>query len=68
MSYQDKDISAGTKWISPDHKVFQVIDVVEIENQIWVYYRKYNSHPDDCREFSCFKESFLLRFTKIINE
>ena len=68
MSYKDDIVEPGSKWVSTDFVKFQVIDTTEINGQKWVYYRKLKSSPEECREYSCFLESFLNRFTKIVNE
>lgn len=68
MSYKNEEIKSGSKWVSDDHQFFQVIHVTEIENKTWVYYRKFISQEDEYREYSCYAESFLQRFTQVINE
>ena len=59
-------IKPGTKWQGSEH-YFRVLSVVEIDGKNWVHYRKENS-TDEPREFSCLEESFLARFTPIVNE
>ena len=68
MSYTSKDVTEGSIWVSNTMQRFQVISITEIENHTWVYYRKFNAPPEDCREFSCYVESFLSRFSKTVNE
>lgn len=68
MSYKNELIEPGSTWSSTDFAKFQVISVSEIEGHTWVYYRKLNVPEDECREYSCYAESFLHRFSRIINE
>jgi hypothetical protein len=56
-------IEKGSLWSGNSRTQFQVIDQVVIEDQTWIHYRLVSS--DDPKEFSCFKESFLERFTKL---
>jgi len=58
-------IARGSIWSSTDGRTFQVISEVTIEGNEWVYYRRIDSEYDEPKEFSCFKESFLSRFTKL---
>ena len=56
-----RPIREGTKWSGSDSKIFVVISEVEMEDgHKWVYYRDEKGNPP--REYSCYKESFLLRF------
>lgn len=68
MSYNNNKVEPGSTWVGSDYTKFQVIDVIDIEGNTWVYYRKYNSTSNECREFSCYIESFLNRFTRDVNE
>jgi hypothetical protein len=56
-------VKEGTKWGSADGKVFHVIHRVEVDGKIWIHYEQDNCK--ECREFSCYEESFLLRFTQL---
>jgi hypothetical protein len=51
----------GSKWWSGDSKTFYIKAVVELEGKTWVYYGEYGSD----REYSCYLESFLERFTEM---
>ena len=53
------NIKQGSRWTGGDRKVFTVISVVELEGHTWVHYR------DDTKEYSCYQESFLSRFTPL---
>ena len=51
----------GSKWCGADsRKIFCVIYTKEIEDHMWIYYRE----QDTGTEYSCYMESFLLRFTE----
>lgn len=56
-------VKEGTRWGSSDGKIFHVIHRVEIDGKIWIHYEQDNCK--ECREFSCYEESFLLRFTQL---
>lgn len=61
-------VEAGTLWGSSDGKKFRVISVTEINDHIWVYYREdrgWSVPEPQCREYSCYVESFLERFSKL---
>lgn len=68
MSYNGKTVEPGSRWSGSNFEKFQVINVTEIDNHTWVHYRNCKSNPDECREYSCYIESFLERFRKIVNE
>jgi hypothetical protein len=57
-------IKKGSKWTGNEGKIFCVIETVEIDGKKWVYYRS----EDAGREFSCFEEGFLARFSPYTNE
>lgn len=60
-------IKEGTLWGSADGKVFRVIKSVVIEGKEWVHYICVCDQCDPSsknREYSCYEESFLLRFTQ----
>jgi hypothetical protein len=56
-------IKEGSKWGSPEGKEFIVIHVIEKEGHIWVHYR--DNSKNELREYSCYEESFLIRFRPI---
>lgn len=60
-------IKEGSKWSGSDGKIFRVLSTTVIEGKTWVFYRLENSAQEP-NEFSCFEESFLHRFTPIVNE
>lgn len=57
-------IKVGSRWESVD-KQFRVLAIVEHEGHIWIHYREdlgIKVPVLECREYSCYEESFLLRF------
>lgn len=59
-------VKEGTRWGSSDGKVFHVIHRIELEGKIWIHYILENKEKST--EFSCYEDSFLLRFTPLPNE
>jgi hypothetical protein len=59
------EIERGSIWSSSDGRIFQVITEATVEENEWVHYRRIDSEYDESKEFSCYKESFLSRFTKL---
>jgi len=60
-------VKAGTLWTGADRNKFMVISVVEVEGNTWVYYRD-DGVLDEPREYSCYADSFIIRFTPVVNE
>ena len=61
-------IKQGSRWLSSQHQQFIVLaDEVTLADGIWIHYREDNNQ-DNPREFSCFKDSFLSRFTPDANK
>ena len=58
-------IKNGSKWSGSDGKVFIVIGTMIVEGKSWVYYRSENQKDHMPKEFSCYEESFLSRFTPL---
>jgi len=56
-------VKEGSRWSSLDGKVFHVMHVVDVEGHTWVHYEQDNIL--ESREFSCYLESFLQRFTEL---
>lgn len=56
-------IKQGSKWDDGKGKIFRVIQIVQIEGHTWIHYIKDNAPEDETREYSCYQESFLSRFT-----
>jgi len=60
-------IKEGSIWESVDKK-FRVISVTEVEGNTWVHYREelgWKVPTKDCKEYSCYLESFVARFRSI---
>ncbi len=52
-------VKPQTNWSSSEGRVFTVLHVIRDEHgNDWVHYRN-----QDGKEFSCYQESFLSRFT-----
>jgi hypothetical protein len=58
------DVKLGSKWTSSDYKEFIVLGIVEDSKGTWVHYR--TNKRDNNTEHSCLKESFLHRFTLVV--
>jgi hypothetical protein len=56
----------GSRWKGASDNVFRVIHVVKIDDHTWIHYRRDDIECD--REYSCYIESFVSRFTPILNE
>jgi hypothetical protein len=54
-------VKEGSKWWAGDGKVFHVLHRIELEGHVWIHYILEDSK--DPREFSCYEESFLARFS-----
>ena len=65
-------VEPGTLWegsaTSTGIPRFRVLSVSKIEGQDWVHYREEKSAfaKPDCKEFSCYLESFVHRFKPVI--
>lgn len=59
------EIKNGSRWSGSDGKVFHVLHVVELEGHTWVHYILETTNESVNREFSCYLESFLSRFTPL---
>jgi hypothetical protein len=55
-------IKDGSCWNGGDKK-FIVLHTIEQDGHIWVHYRDEKGDPP--REYSCYQESFLSRFTAL---
>lgn len=61
-------VKEGTLWWGGDDKRFRVLSVVEADGNTWVHYReepKKYTPVKDCKEYSCYMESFEARFRMI---
>jgi hypothetical protein len=58
------NIKQGSRWTGSDHnKKFIVLAEVHLDDGIWIHYRDEAGDPP--REYSCYKDSFLSRFTTL---
>jgi hypothetical protein len=53
----------GSKWTGGHRDRFHVLNTIELEGHIWVHYIKEDTKEP--REYSCYLESFLARFTEL---
>ena len=60
-----KLIKEGSKWLGADGKKFHVIHVIELNENTWVHYIAEQAKENETREYSCYVESFLSRFTEL---
>jgi hypothetical protein len=56
-------IETGQIWTSIGQKEFRIISKVPVEDHIWVHYIDTKTG----QEYSCYEDSFLVRFTPIVN-
>jgi len=59
------EIKAGSGWWTSSGQQFVVISTALVEGKEWVYYRSSKPKDDTPQEFSCYKESFLSRFSPL---
>lgn len=53
------NLKQGDLWASADQTKFRIINIVDVDNHTWVYYRNEKTG----QEYSCYKESFEQRFS-----
>jgi len=58
-------IKKDSKWNDGGGKIFRILDIVQIEGHTWIHYIKENAQDGENREYSCYLESFLSRFTQM---
>ncbi len=61
-------VKEGSRWGTADRKHFLVLSVTEIDGHTWVHYRedRGNKVPAiECKEYSCYLESFTQRFNPL---
>jgi hypothetical protein len=56
-------IKQGSYWWANGDKKFVVIGEIVIEGIVWVHYR--DALGDPPKEYSCYRESFLSRFSAL---
>jgi hypothetical protein len=60
-------VEVGTLWEGVDKK-FRVLSVTEVDGHTWVHYREDRGikvPAIECKEYSCYIESFTLRFRQL---
>lgn len=61
-------VKVGSYWAGSEHEHFYVINVMKLNEHVWVHYRKETDTEDSAREYSCYLESFLHRFRLLTNK
>jgi hypothetical protein len=59
------EIKNGSRWSGAEGRIFVVIGTMLVEGKEWVYYRTEKPVEHLPKEFSCYQESFLSRFTPL---
>ena len=61
-------VNVGSIWRTTEDRQFMVLSVVEDNGHTWVHYREHDmKRPTlECKEYSCYEESFLARFTPMV--
>jgi hypothetical protein len=59
-----KAVTVGSRWWAGQGERFVVLDIITIEGYTWVHYRDDKS-KENPREYSCYIESFLQRFSEL---
>jgi hypothetical protein len=57
-----KTVTVGSRWWGGKDERFVVIAIIEDSGNTWVHYRE-DKNKENPREYSCYLESFLSRFT-----
>jgi hypothetical protein len=61
-------VKQGSRWGTADRKHFLVLSVTEIDGHTWVHYREDRGikvPAIECKEYSCYLESFVQRFSPL---
>ena len=57
-------IKEGSRWTGTNYdKKFIVLSEVQLDDGVWIHYRDEQGNPP--KEYSCYKDSFLSRFTAL---
>jgi hypothetical protein len=59
------EIKSGSRWWASNGEQFVVLATPTIDGNDWVYYRAEKLKNEEVREYSCYKESFLSRFSPL---
>jgi len=58
------NIKLGSRWAGAGYRqIFVVLAEVKLDDAIWIHYRDEAGDPP--QEYSCYKDSFLSRFTPL---
>lgn len=57
-------VRAGSIWVAKDMESFEVTDVKNKDNKIWIFYQR-QSNPN--QKYNCLEEAFVNRFTEYTN-
>jgi hypothetical protein len=58
------NIKQGSRWVGSDHsKKFIILSEVHLDDEVWIHYRDELGEPP--KEYSCYRDSFLSRFTTL---
>lgn len=61
-------VKVGSLWWGGSDKKFRVLSVTDVDGHTWVHYREdrgYKVPVLECKEYSCYLESFLERFREL---
>jgi hypothetical protein len=60
-------IKEGSLWSGSESQKFRIIHIVERDGETWVHYRNEPKGliQEPAREYSCYLESFTLRFRPV---
>ena len=61
-------IKQGSRWAGSNSKKFIVLAEVNLDNEIWIHYREESAKGGTPKEYSCYKESFVSRFSPVPDE
>jgi len=57
-------IKEGSRWAGGEYRqIFVVLAEVYTNDAVWIHYRDETGNPP--REYSCYRDSFLQRFTPL---
>lgn len=63
MNNTTKLIKVDSSWSDGMGKKFHIIKVAELDGYLWIHYKQ--DRIVEHKEFSCYLESFLERFTEV---
>jgi hypothetical protein len=58
------NIKLGSRWAGAGYRqIFVVLAEVKIDDAVWIHYRE--DLAETVKEYSCYKDSYLSRFTPL---